>query len=768
MSDRPAHDQDLSAIIKAFVRRPFSAEIMGTRIAWLWDHIEPPSGNCYTAMPSDKQAVYGFLKEIFGLFPANPSKQNRRDVFNALYQKSAFGTDVYERLSDRLNDYIREGKRAIAIIGQRGAGKTSFLNMWLHENTHHFLEQEQKILWFRVDASKLYNFRHSDVQSYFKVHAAYVIVVYATGIDPEASINPTFRDIMLKSGLDKKIGGTKHHKKFSGLKYFIQQSLTRNMAASEVTDRSVGIVWDILSHPKMRAACINFYDAFMESAFNDGYKVLAIIDGVDNLSASRADLRYVEMCTAVRHFIMYLRGAPNYLCLLLTRPGTIAELEIAVIGHNHHAAKDAVPFSFFSISIPRASIERIIEKKLSGMQSEALKGHRDRLFEKAQRNGVDTNLIREGIADKVLAQSIENYMRELSHSLQKVLDEVPIESSFFVKTIDDGLLEILFAGDIRAFFRALRQGIMLREYYATINVPHAKAPQLMLEIFMLCGSFYKVTRHQIGADNARRNAMDVATDRRIEESEPEWTPNIFWYDRIAAAAGGIHHWHGLSGLRILQLLHARSLTRQQIVALLTQLFDYTEAVLSEQIDAFHAFGLLRAEATIGKVSHDGVNIDYDIVYETTPKGRTIATLSLFYLKWQYFLALDTPLYKAFHPDMVGEAFLKLYRNPANPNQSRWHFFDASVSVCATFLRHFYTTYEAETARMQEDARVKKAGFAFRDADAIKQVFALPADYWSAVDTLTRTLLRARQHLGIKRLESSQEFDGHIQGLFSVK
>ena len=207
MSDRPAHDQDLSAIIKAFVRRPFSAEIMGTRIAWLWDHIEPPSGNCYTAMPSDKQAVYGFLKEIFGLFPANPSKQNRRDVFNALYQKSAFGTDVYERLSDRLNDYIREGKRAIAIIGQRGAGKTSFLNMWLHENTHHFLEQEQKILWFRVDASKLYNFRHSDVQSYFKVHAAYVIVVYATGIDPEASINPTFRDIMLKSGLDKKIGG---------------------------------------------------------------------------------------------------------------------------------------------------------------------------------------------------------------------------------------------------------------------------------------------------------------------------------------------------------------------------------------------------------------------------------------------------------------------------------------------------------------------------------------------------------------------------------
>lgn len=748
----------LADILYGFITRPFSAEIVNTQFSRHWDSIQS-NESVYSSFSKGHQDFYLFFKELFGVLPANPSKIFRKELFESLYQRDAFIGTSYSNLSQQLQFFV-ENKRFVSVVGLRGSGKTSFINTWLHENTHTFLDVVQRLIWFRVDASKLYNMQFYEVENYFKIHAVYVFIVYSCDdIDPDATPNSTFQKLLqsghLKNGAYKR------------LKSFIKARWRRSLNRFHSDDTSVHVVREMCSSHEFSQLAREYYSALERVFRKNGFKIVAIVDGADNLSASKDDKRYIEMCKAIRSFFMSIREDTIYKILLLTRPETINALEIGVIGHNYIAANDALPLVFEQLSIPRVSIEAVVRKKVSGMLSDAAKPRRESLLSALREHGLDDGEIDNILDEKRINASIDGFFAGTNRAINDALAPVPDHHFFVSRSRKIDLLDDLFAGDIRSFFRAMRQSVNLRTYYISKNIPNAFGAALQLEIFLLGGAFYKITRHLSGADNARRNAVDMPQFRARAESEPEWAPNIFWYSTALAAADAARRWHGLSGLRVLQMLSQFKMTRRDLVDVLKSLFGYSERVLGEQIESFQAFGLIRAEATVGVVGITGVQQEFETVYSTTNKGRLISTLSLYYLKWQYFLALDTPMYSGYMWGYRGETFVKQYRALDDRRSTSWNFFDASISTCATFLKHVYNGHKAEALMVEDKKNQEKINAVFGDVARCREVFDIPKSFWEITRKNTTEILAMRCRQKPNADGRFLEFVGHLKGNFSV-
>ncbi len=182
----------------------------------------------------------------------------------------------------------------------------------------------------------------------------------------------------------------------------------------------------------------------------------------------------------------------------------------------------------------------------------------------------------------------------------------------------------------------------------------------------------------------------------------EVCPNIFWYD---GREDPINIWHGLAGLRVLQLAKLYSnLTAGQLLTLTSECFGYYAPVLREIFDAYVAFGLIAIDEdkTGGDAEKTQTSAQplvdtkedfapYQDRFSISKKGALMLDINQRHVGLLYFFCLDSTVHDSYNIN----AFIRFNRDPYDWNNYYFNFHDAQVITTATFLKHIYHYDRAE-------------------------------------------------------------------------
>jgi hypothetical protein len=700
-----------------------------------------------------------FFQKICALQPANPSKLARVAKLNAGFE------DAYNHLENRLRAYssIREElenalaqNEGVAFVGRRGSGKTTILNKWLNERTPTFFESEKGInyIWFRIDASKIYNAnKRIGVKQYYTAHSVFVFLLYSGCVKIEEEEPSAF----FKDVLDAIPSANRQT--IDQFCVRLQPIISRVKKNISLGDKSVAVVEAITSSSFFLSQAEIIYGLLVSALEKRGTGTVAIIDGIDNISYSKTNLKYQKMCSEMKDFFRdYFLGSPNLRKKLLvaSRPETIPELEIRAVGTNHKAAGDFNEVLYRTVHVPVVTPMRVLQKKIDAIKRPEFETER-RIYLDAMRslhpNESDLDLINSRTKQYVGT----NFERLVCDEMNEILSGFSFSSrSFYVSQLDqEHFLGDFFDGDVRAYLAAFRRIAHGKRYYVAMHIDNVDSIHLIPEIFVLSGRVYKTSAFD----------FSQGRERYFRPHNADLFPNVFWYEAMGRSEQ-LHQWHGLCGLRLLQLARARDKRVYELAKLLHSLFDYPYDVIEEVLQTFIAYGLINVEHDDEKYLHadasselfalDNPMITHRAIISTTKKGRICATLSLTYFKWLYFLALDTPLLKYFLPETSGDNFIRFYKSFNKITEGDFNFWDAVIPTSAVLLKHITHFHASEMAKVKDRCSQKKMRAmltGYGGFDALANWFALPERGLDHHVTTFTKLLAAR---------SAQANRGHDQ------
>jgi hypothetical protein len=674
-----------------------------------------------------------FFQKICALQPANPSEAARVAKLNASFE-DAYDNQInklrtYLKIQSELEDVIRQYDR-VAFVGRRGSGKTTILNKWLNDRTSSFFEADEGInhIWFRIDASKIYNSSKGfGVKSYYTAHSVFVFLLYSGLISiEEEGASQFFRRVL--ADIPNEYIMNKITPFCDQLKKIIERSKTR----VALKDKSVVVVEAIASSAFYLRQAEDIYNLLVATLARRGTGLICIIDGVDNVSYNKNYSNYQTMCQQMREFFTdYFSKDPDLKkkLLLVSRPETIPELEIRAVGTNHKVAGDFIEVLYRIVNVPVVAPARVLQKKIAAIRSPEFDSERQ-IFLTGMQTLHPNDSEFDVINARIRKYSDTNFENLVIEEMNQILSDFPFSNrTFYVAGLEhNDFLGDFFDGDIRAYLAAFRRVAHGKRYYVALNIQNIDSIELIPEIFVLSGRIYKTSAFNVSEGK----------DRYVRPNNADLFPNIFWYEAIGRTET-IHQWHGLCGLRILQLANFRQKRVYEIAKILNALFDYPFDVIEEVIQTFIAYGLInvehddetysRWEATASEVfNQDNPLSGHRAIISTTKKGRICATLSLVYFKWLYFLALDTPLLKYFLPDDSGDNFIRFYKPFSDLTHSDFNFWDAVIPTTGVLLKHIVHFHGQEMLKIRErvgQKRIKTLLSGYGDFNSLANWFSLP-------------------------------------------
>ncbi|MBP6810308.1 MAG: hypothetical protein KA138_02230 [Saprospiraceae bacterium] len=263
----------------------------------------------------EAKRIFDKIEDTFRPSGMNPHKP---------YEPNIYFKDnrVYSVILDQIKKIISEESkvRCILHIGNKGSGKTMSQNIFLYRN-HDYLE-ENNVLWVRCDVHKLYYLwrNHIDIdklgdavaiRDYFHIQLVYVFAKYHTKSN---LLNKIFQEIKeSNASYEFQIDhvGYQHSIKRvyeSIIKY--HENILRKESNNPQYDYSYAIEEIMIPAQKSDKKrsfkqWIDLSKAIQSFLYQKGYKLLLIIDGLDNINLSNASgLKYYhEMLNKFANFI---------------------------------------------------------------------------------------------------------------------------------------------------------------------------------------------------------------------------------------------------------------------------------------------------------------------------------------------------------------------------------------------------------------------------------------------------------------------------------
>ena len=750
--------------LRDFINRLFSKDVL----------IGPHVNSAYTAhqkagplsfkLDHEDSEYDNLIKKMCQVQTANPSSEERKKKFEATFCDNF----VYEnKINENHERFFKELENAlrrddyIAVVGRRGSGKTTLINKWLNNKTNIFIENKIALncLWFRVDASKIYNSKvepRFSVEDYFYAHAIFVFLNYCGKIpETQAVRNQYFENIYKRiDDFGKSI--------INQITEFCILAFEEERIASALADKSVGVVEALIkqysrTENQLKIAFIQIARACEKERVG----ILAIIDGLDNVSLRYQNGRYQAVVKSAQefmeNFVRNVHGLRKKI-LLVTRPETVSVLEIYAVTGLTRAGGDAISILFKYIDIPVVKPSMVLMRKLSAITATEFEADRLQYLQKI--------LIETSSASKV---EMERRFDDRNNRITKINFETIImdkinqtlvtwESgkindglSFWISSLtEEEFFDAIFDGDIRSYLACFRRVIHGQSLLKSVNVPNTNTDALIFELFVLSGNFYKFTSKTKEEDRMRSNRYDDA----------DIFPNIFWY----STAGQLSpKWRGLCGLRLLQLCYFRDLSVLDTKKILHDVFDYPYDIIEDSIETFIAYGLIDVNISSITNSRNGGNKKEkhkDAVespnespknipgtLETTLKGQVCASLALSYSKWLYFIGLDTPILKQFSQGVMGNKYVRFYRHLDSLHKAEFHFWDAVIPTASVFIRHVNHFHIDEMVQALERLEKQPAFDWFEeigmDVDLLLNRFDLPKNWLEYQSGELERLLEAR-------------------------
>ncbi|MCG6207669.1 hypothetical protein LPW26_23735 [Rhodopseudomonas sp. HC1] len=698
---------EIAKTLIEFTQTAFTEEVRNTRyisaIALL-RRKENYKAPLLEELVESRKALSHLMQSTFRSLPANPNKTSDILKFNATYSTSAPRTSNehrgFEAISDLITDCVNKHDY-IALIGSRGIGKTALLNKWLNDNTKTKLEVDLNLAWFRIDATKVYQLREgqrfdsakSNLGNYFKVHSAYVFAKYSGLLQNAAADSQQFDRV--RTSLAKTLEGDKRVK-FDAAISILQGHQERVVSINTGfwSERFIDSAFED-SNSEVFGAALDVWDALKPILSKEKIGVLCIVDGIDNVSWSKDNKLYIEMCSDAKEFIDAIHtitGNKKAKILLVARPETIPELEVLIRPHGSSAPiGPEVRFASIELSSPNARV--VLEKKIAAtIESAEFGPERERFEEKViELQKIDPEIESPQALLNSVRQIGQGYLPRIVDDINRIYRYISNAGGTGTRPFaEERTIAILFDNDLRALLECFVMMNKAQSIASRQKVTGAEEPSRYLEYLLLSGRNYlESTPH------SRRR-------RYYRIPDGEVFPNIFWYDPVNAREHSLR-WHGLAGYRMLQLAEKMdTVAGADLIFILQEMFGYCSPVLMEQLEAFVAYGLLNVEFNERREPIHCTDADtsfqhYDALVSLSEKGRMIRTLSFAYIDWLFFLALDTPMHFSEVDDSKRTRF---YVHPFSLDGNRVHFFDAYCPTLTTFSRHimYYSAQELQSIK----------------------------------------------------------------------
>jgi len=693
---------------------------LGTEVKWSGSFVRPmeyyenpdkdPDNRIGKHLTKKTYEIISYFGDIHGWIPANPSKEETVEALNNLYVEEK--VDKYQSLITGkkrkgvyVNEFDKENNRFIIdniidsndfifFAGLKGVGKTTFLNWWLNNYSEKLADRG--IIWFRVDASKLYRLwdeyssEKCDLFRYYKVHLIYVVLKYAMKSENYKQ-NETFEKIV-----------TKINKSIEALSYV--EAIQKIIIESPASEKETEIFFNKIFSKSMTSESINpggntllkkcekLYDEVETYFVDNNLTMLFIIDGVDNISWTKSKKNYNKLLEEIIRFFSGIIEVPidcKMKRLVTLRHETIADID-RCRPHDSHSSKSNQPF-ICEIRPPR--IKSILLKKANvakNPSSRKFKKKKDDLIEKIAEDSdysrskkAVTNVLSDYTTYSInYIDSIQSTIKKRYQYVTRYMIKNSIKRQLQLSPDNwnnpDEMLSILFNSNVRACVDNFI------ENYKTITLARKQSV--------------------LGADESRRLPIYLLTNGRLFLNTPHQTsrlkgnayPNLFWWDENLTLDSPFA-WHGLCTIRLLQFSSRNRVIASTLKEVVGELFDYNESVIQSSFDRCVQYGLFIITRSKNEEEHSDYINDKSHVVTISDKGKFMLDYIFMYPDWLYISAIDTPLDKncvenskqiAIHRD-IELNFLETYNA-------------AFVITIPTFTRHILTQHDKDLKNIKNN------------------------------------------------------------------
>lgn len=731
----------------------------------------------------DEARVLKFIQYTSRWLPANPSKKNIIESAASTYvsltaksdERSVNIANILRGKNQFAFDDALETTRFILLSGVRGIGKTSFMNHWLNIKTRDL--EADKQTWFRIDATKVHQIWQLDRSrnitdlffSYYVVHSLYVILRYSGALAEQA---PNVYETLPISRLFKSIVDQMKLDDPDKFRKCCNLFIKAKKSAPVDLDASVDIVQRIITEGNRASRNIltacrkevsNFFD-------DNGLGSLIIIDGIDNIAWTKRNTFYRKTCNDFRSITRKLTTCfgLKFTMILAARPETIFEIRHATTGDG------ATPTGFnwqrnhgqlqeWRIEAPSA--KDVLSRKISA----AL---RTDLFHD-QRIEAASDHVEEAFLDNILREIEIEVMRypeailnNISEAMQASLKgKTSISIQNFLREINSkNLLKFVFDDDLRAYLDNVLKVFFIRRHLLNgQSFPVIEFQKRVMQFIFLNGRPFFNSREQY-------TALDGEKSRANYEDRGMVFPNLFWWP-IELTQNMPAKWHGLAGIRMMQLAERRgNFCCGDMIFAMQGIFGYSVNVLVEVMESLVAFGLIDISTDSPTTYFEKSELsrfklhEYSNMGHVTAKGIVLTSILFTRPDILYFYGLDTPL----KYDLVVEdtrlikSFFEFTSGDVEDD-----FFSAAIPTVATFLLHIHHFDKQETTWIKSkkfgatSTRRKCADY-IGGKDDLLQAIKLPSNIDS---TFLNWAVRGMQETPKRSKEKADEILRNIIGIF---
>ncbi len=703
-----------------------------------------------------------YCAKLHDWIPANPSKKAVVDHLNELYV--AFSemtgdtrhlnacTDFDDGRSYNFFNYIKEP--SFLLIGEKGSGKTTFLNYWFNNFTG--LLDSERIIWYRVDAAKIYRTQKKkniecSLSDYHKVHTVYVTLSYAGIAKSEQTINPIFSKIKenIESNAKKEKEGrlkNAYEKIVKEIDFLKENNLKQGENKEEreypeyieYPERTDTFIRSVFSDPDKFNYCTLLYQQIINYYQYNHFTLFIVVDGVDNLAwhEQATSKIYRDVCQGIADLISHIDkhqvGMNDYKLMAAIRPET--EKDILDKIDTTHQKAPGKPYVIGEIKPPQ----------ISGLlHAKAAVGRLSQNSDKLQRQRNELNMKKEnmqtlfgkyqdfaGNYPRVLCDYLRETYKTAENQCKRGLIKGQLKLSSTNFRNDQSLLTTCFNNNIRACAHNFNNIHSIKIYSKKIGIPNADEAERFPEYLLL---------------NGDRFLYSPMKDKRVQGCAYY---NIFWWD-TTVTSNTPYVWHGLCSLRILQFLSSRhDIRKEDIPKIIGDLFGYNREIIKRARDKLIGKGFIK----VGR-NREGEFADFYL--STSDKGHFLMDFMFMYPDWLYFCALDTPLDKLF---FASSNHVKLHRTQTD-FRPLYNYRVASVPTIITFLRHVRVQHQTDmqTASSNVDQYLIDGSGKyklFRNKKTLQDIFSLP-------QTLDSFLYRYMKN-ALRGLSKSGQFDVHVK------
>lgn len=687
-----------------------------------------------TYLSDTDEIISDYSNFIHQWFPANPNKKIIIDRCNELYIDKITSRDRYNSFPRRkiANNIIEKNDNAalqvfnierilrknkyVVVEGRKGVGKTTFFNYWLN-NRSQYLEKVEKKIWFRVDASKLYgiwtnftendDFTNIDLDVFHKAHAIYVTAKYA---DPDGKSSAFFQtwnyilDIALE---DEDL--------FSFIED-IEEAVKNSFNAPDGRDTERFFDW-VLKNGHLQSIC-RVYDYCNQYWLDQGYKIVFIVDGVDNISWTRETTTYYDhFCKELGR--LFLSDYRKEFCdffeniILVVRPETFRDIETKSLAD--HLNVDTVRKYYRCLVAPTCTYS-ILEHKANVFESpmsEAISSFKEKSLTLIEEDDLidktDTNFSFK-IESSNFKDFSRNYIDNLMDAIRSrylLLDKYysgkDYITSFEIDDFEDvsQIIEIIFNDNIRACVDNFLKNYATIKLAESNKIPGATDKSRYPQYLLLNGRIFL-------------DSPNIQTRVRGEAY-----PNLFWWNP-SWVKNNTSHWYGLCVIRILQLLNNNSEIKLSLLhSVMITIFSCDKKLIERQIDRLIQYGLIQYSNSITLKNND-------YLVSSTKKGKFILEYTFMFTDWLYFCALDTPIVQDFAQEKDSR-YIKIHRDLKYDLINTFN--EAYITTVITFCRHIYSQQKLDMKKISntwkdfENENIQSG--LFRSENHAKFIFSFP-------------------------------------------